>query len=292
MAAIVDYIHSLFREEPVPPENSPNSVTLPEFNKLNDLYRISFYAANDVYLTDPKGEEVFTTYVEIDDHSEYKFGDGQRVYKITRYIYHPDERAEFSCIYTAECEEAKTRFAFIAWKGTSSGPQAFVDFKCVFQSEDSWRTTLESITGWFLPKIPEYLGDKKISANDYEWYCTGHSLGGALAIMAADSIRMNPALLLGSHLQNIITFASMKVPQVILPNDGQYAQTNRVIEFFNKEDRLPEEFCPSHSIHVGHPRIDINLCLPFHIPHQLDNFNEFFNYHYVKISDEGFYTIL
>jgi hypothetical protein len=245
--------------------------------KLNDLFKLTSYCSKDIYFR--LG----------DDTQHYKVLNTDRSYKIERHVYHPPQAKELSCLYTAEHGDQK--YAFITWKGTMSLQQALVDLSAVFQTGKQWSLFLEQVVDDFLPNLTPYMAMKGLDAADYEWYTTGHSLGGALAATTAAKLRANPILLDHVPIQNVITFASMKLPHPICENDQNFAldKKNGVIEFWATGDRLPEVFAPKDSLHIGEHRYDIGWDRSGRrgvIPHDYRNFQKFFEQHNVTLPGE------
>lgn len=212
-------------------------VELPYLQKLNDLVRVAQFTTCDVYNKN-FDKKVLSSTLTTTDHPDYKFEDGQRIYNVTRYIFKDQINGEFACLYLATYEKTQTHFAFVAFKGTDTPPQVQADARCVFQTTAEWREKLQSICNYFLPPLQEFLSlnPEGIDVSKYEWYTTGHSLGGAISAMAGDMLKMNPDFILGRPLVNSITFSSMKLPEHMVDKDGDYPKSNKVIEFCNEHD--------------------------------------------------------
>jgi hypothetical protein len=249
------------------PKDAP-SPFLDSDTRLNDIYKLSSHFSYDVYL----GEN--------DKSGQYVIRGTSRTYSYQRFVYQKPIDGQMSCLYTATDGNAK--YAFIAWKGTDSQEQLIADIKAIFQKNREWNHFLQSVVKAFIPKLPTYLEDKSLVASDYEWFVTGHSVGGALAAATGAQLRSDPSFLQHVPIQNVITFASLK-----LPNDGAFAndKNNGVIEFWAENDILPEDASPKYAAHIGQYRYDIGWKVGRgNYPHAMENFRQFFEEHFVPLS--------
>jgi len=266
---------------------------------MNDVYKLCAKISSDIYITDSSPDKFDYT---IKDPSGK---DTSVVYRVERHLYHEPIHAELCALYL--CTSNANAFAIIGWKGTWSVPQSFLDIGCKFESLDVWRKQLKHISKGFMKKLSRYVTDQKIDCASYLWFITGHSLGGALASMTEDILLVHPEVLpqVTSMPRSLsipwlhptpnhppvrtVTFASMKLPVPCLDNDNDanydFSEKNNVIEFFNGSDNLPEWFCPSGSVHIGHPRIDIQpfVTIESGIAHSVSHFLEFVESHDIEI---------
>jgi hypothetical protein len=288
------------------------------YDELLDLQKLCCFFCEDVYEVRKEMEEADREIDEVRVITDRVTGE-ERVYEIRRHIFHPIKKSELCCLYTAtlkndgeeeenqltDSEKKKAakqkKYAFLVWRGTYSRKQVNLDFHAAIEDESRWRWQLIDIVKLFLNQhLQTYLVNEGISAEEYDWYVSGHSLGGALAGMTGDMILRRPELLnlspesYLSRIKKVITFASMKVPDPVMIEDRDYIDHNNVIEFFSSWDSLPEEFAPKLSKHLGmvpDTRIDVGYfrlknLLSFNlfnfpsvvpIPHSLENFQNYFD---------------
>lgn len=258
------------------------------FGKTNDLCRLAVDFANEVYYYDDSDPNNPPTEreKEIRDHKDQVVGKGIRTYKIHCHLYKEQVDRELSVLYLAECEDHK--YAFIAWKGTNSIEQTIVDLEAKLKSYESWNQLLRTICNGFLSELTSYLTSHNINAKDYEWYTTGHSLGGALAFYSAYMIACDPSLINHGKFIAPITFASMKLPVPLpLPDGKDYVTSNEGLIFFNERDRLVEFASEEELQRVGKVIVDINYCLDGEkMFHALVNYVEYLNKHYIVLSED------
>eukprot|EP01040_Poterioochromonas_malhamensis_P008494 gene8494-9190_t len=236
------------------------TVEVSSFSKTNDLGRLAVDFANE----------------------DQVVGKGTRTYKIHCHLYKEQVNRELSVLYLAECEDHK--YAFIAWKGTNSIEQTIVDLEAKLKSYESWNQLLRTICSGFLSELTTYLTTHNINAKDYEWYTTGHSLGGALAFYSAYMISCDPSLINHGKFIAPITFASMKLPVPLpLPDGKDYVTSNEGIIFFNERDRLVEFASEEELQRVGKVIVDINYCLD---GEKMFHALEYLNKHYTVLRED------
>jgi hypothetical protein len=275
---------------------------------LGDVQKLCCFFSNDIYYIRKENEESDSDIGETFTVTDKKTN-SQRTYSIRRFIYHPLKKSELCCLYTAHYTDGYStyKYAFLVWRGTYSWEQVNLDFHAATENQDLWREQLIDICHLFLTSkhlkgkhlLSNFLKHEGIEASEYDWYVTGHSLGGALATMTGDLLLLTPSLInlddsSAHRIKKVITFASMKLPSPVHKNDNDYANKNNIIEFFSSWDELPEGFCPKDSIHLGKvedgTRINVgyfrwknfftlslnNFPLMIPIPHSVENFLNYF----------------
>jgi hypothetical protein len=251
--------------------NKPLKLNL--LTRRNDVFKLACSFCDDIYNFQ---KELPISFAVKDSLAP------DRTYSVKRFVYHNPEEKEISCLYTANL--GTYNYAFIVWKGTNSIPQFEIDLGTPFENQQKWREQLVKVTSNFIPRIFPYMNKNNMLPSNYEWFVAGHSLGGALAAVTGDMLRLKPSLIANEPVQNVITFASMKLPDPVLENDRNYADNNNVIEFYSAEDPLIEVFRPPNTKHIGHPRINVGYSLkaaPY--PHSILNFQHYLNQNTVKI---------